>query len=145
MATSTVLPNDQLLTQKWTTATQPKAQEQPYLLPLSTSILDDYFFVHREVLVWKFLAASCKQDKGVVQCPVKQRSQFTTLDPSQHASSPIFAQYLGREKINFKGSDREFNKIEFKNDAETWFLWLDDQFKLARISIEGDRTEVIRD
>lgn len=144
-ATSNVIPNDQLLTQKWATATQPKGQEQPYLLPLSTSILDDYFFVHREVLVWKFLAASCKQEKGVVQCPVKQRAQFTTLDPSQHASSPIFAQYLGREKINFKGSDRELNKIEFKNDAETWLIWLDDQFKVVRIWIDGDRTEVVRD
>jgi len=144
-ATSAILPNDQLLMQKWTTATQPKEQEQPYLLPLSTNILDDYFFVHREVLVWKFLAASCKQEKGVVQCPVKQRAQFVTLDPSQHASSPIFAQYLGREKISFKGSEREFNKIELKSDSETWLLWLDDQFKLVRIWIESAQTEVLRD
>ncbi len=52
-AQSVVIPNDQLLTQKWSAGPQEKEQEQPYLLPTATSILDDYFFVHREVLAWK--------------------------------------------------------------------------------------------
>ncbi|MGB9236780.1 MAG: hypothetical protein WCC04_20415 [Terriglobales bacterium] len=144
-ASSVVLPNDQFLTQKWNSESQGKEREQPYLLPPSTSILDDYFFVHREILVWKFLAATCKQEKGEVQCPLKQRSQFGTLDPRQHASAPMTAEYVGREKIAFKGAQREFNKIELKSDAGLWQLWLDDQFKLVRIWIEGDNTEVIRD
>ena len=54
---SVVLPNDDFLTQKWRPGPQEKEHEQPYLLPLSTTILDDYFFVHREVLAWRFLAA----------------------------------------------------------------------------------------
>jgi hypothetical protein len=144
-ASSVVVPNDQFLNQKWNSGPQSKDHEQPYLLPPSTSILDDYFFVHREILVWKFLAASCKQEKGQVQCPLKQRAQFGTLDPRQHASAPLAAEYLGREKITFKGSEREFNKVEFKNDAGVWQLWLDDQFKLERILIPSDNTEVIRD
>lgn len=144
-ADSTVLPNDQFINQKWSSGPQGKSQEQPYLLPPSTSILDDYFFVHREILVWKFLAASCKQDKGQVQCPIKQRAQFGTMDPRQHSSAPLTAEYLGREKINFKGNPQEFNKIELKNDAGIWQLWLDDQFKLMRIWVEEDNTEVIRD
>jgi len=144
-ASSSVVPNDQFLNQKWSEGPQSKEHEQPYLLPLSTTILDDYFFVHREVLVWKFLAASCKQDKGVVQCPVKQRAQFPTLDPRQHASAPLAAEYLGREKVNYKGSEREFNKVELRNESGPWQLWLDDQFKLVRIWIAGDNTEVLRD
>jgi hypothetical protein len=144
-ASSVVLPNDQFLNQKWRTGPQAKEQEQPYLLPASTSILDDYFFVHREILVWKFLAASCKQEKGEVQCPLKQRAQFGTLDPRQHSSAPLSAEFLGREKINLKGTQQEFNKIELKTEAGAWLLWLDDRFKLVRIWIEGDNTEVIRD
>jgi hypothetical protein len=38
-------------------------------------------------------------------------------------------------------------KLEFKTDAGTWQLWLDehDQFKLMRISILGENTAVERD
>jgi hypothetical protein len=144
-AQSVVLPNNEFINQRWSSGPKAKESEQPYLLPPSTSILDDYFFVHREILVWKFLAVTCKQESGQVKCPVKQRTQFGTLDPRQHASSPMSAEYLGRETITFKGSPREFNKVELKNDAGIWQLWVDDQFKVMRIWIEGDNTEVIRD
>ena len=144
-ATFSVIPNDQFLTQKWSMGPEDKEQEQPYLLSASTNVLDDYFFVHREVLVWKFLAAACKQDKGQVQCPVKQRAKFPTMNPHQHSSAPATIEYLGREKLALKGSEREFNKLELKADSGTWLLWLDDDFKLQRILIEDEKTEVIRD
>lgn len=144
-AQSVIIPNNEFLNQKWSSGPQEKEHEQPYLLSASTSILDDYFFIHREVLVWKFLAATCKQEKGQVQCPIKQRAQFGTLDPRQHSSAPLSAEYLGREKINYKGSLQDFNKVEFKTEVGNWQLWLDDAFKVMRIVIEGDNTEVIRD
>lgn len=143
---SVVVPNDQFLNQKWSSGPQDKEHEQPYLLSPSTSILDDYFFIHREVLVWKFLAATCsKLATGQMQCPIKQRTQFGTLDPRQHSSAPLTAEYLGREKINFKGNQQEFNKVEYKTEVGNWQLWLDDQFKVMRIVIDTDNTEVIRD
>jgi hypothetical protein len=147
-AESVVVPNDQFLNQKWSSGPQDKPHEQPYLLSPATSILDDYFFIHREVLVWKFMAAICtKLANGQMQCLTKQRTQFGTLDPRQHSSAPMSAEYLGREKINFKGSPQEFSKVELKTDVGSWQLWLDDhdQFKVMRIIIEGDNTEVIRD
>lgn len=142
---SVIIPNNEFLNQKWSSGPGDKDHEQPYLLPHSTSILDDYFFIHREVLVWRFLAMTCKQDKGQVQCPIKQRAQFGTLDPRQHASSPLAAEYLGREKILYKGNQQEFNKVELKTENGSWFLWLDDGFEVMRIFIEGDNTEVVRD
>jgi hypothetical protein len=141
----TILPNDQVLVQKWTTGPQEKEGEHPYLLPPSANILDDYFFVHREVLAWKFLAASCKQVNGQVQCPLKQRAKFPTLNPHQHSSAPATMEFLGREKVMLKGTEQEMNQLELKSDAGTWHLWLDDQFKLMRISVEGENTEVVRD
>jgi hypothetical protein len=141
----TILPNDQVLVQKWTTGPQEKEGEQPYLLPPSTSILDDYFFVHREVLAWRFLATACKQVKGQVQCPIKQRAQFATLNPHQHSSAPATVEFLGREKVMLKGAEQELNKLELKSESGTWHLWLDDQFKLMRISVVGENTEVVRD
>ena len=143
-AESVIVPNDQFLNQRWTAGPQDKPHDQPYLLSPSTVILDDYFFIHRELLVWKFLAATCKQEKQV-QCPIRQRAQFGTMDPHQHSSAPLSAEFLGREKLTFKGSPQEFNKIEFKTEAGSWLLWLDDNFMVMRIVIEGDNTEVIRD
>ena len=37
-----------------------KPAEQPFLMPSTTAILDNNFFVHREVLAWRYLAADCK-------------------------------------------------------------------------------------
>ena len=147
-ATSVVAPNSDFLNQKWRTGPEEKEHEQPYLLPASTTILDDYFFVHRELLAWKFLAAECKQDKGQgTLCPLKQRTQFGTLNPHQHASAPLSAEFLGREKVTLKNGERDLFKIEFKTEAGTWQLWLDDQdhFKVMRMSIVGENTEVERD
>ena len=143
----TIVPNDQFLNQKWTTGPQGKEGEQPYLLAPSTAILDDYFFVHREVLAWRFLAMACKQEKGQIQCPIKQRVKFATLNPHQHSSAPGTMQCLGREKVTLKGTEQELTKLEMTTDSGTWYLWVDDrdQFKLMRISIEGENTEVIRD
>jgi hypothetical protein len=144
-AQSVIIPNNEFLNQKWSAGPGEKEHEQPYLLPHSTNILDDYFFIHREVLVWRFLAATCKQEKGQVQCPIKQRTQFGSLNPRQHASSPLSAEYLGREKITYKGNQQEFNKVELNMESGAWYMWLDDQFKVIRIFIEGDSTEVVRD
>lgn len=143
----TIVPNDQFLMQKWIAGPQEKEGEQPYLLPPSTAILDDYFFVHREVLAWKFLGMACKQEKGQVQCPVKQRVKFATLNPHQHSSAPGTMVALGREKAVLKGTEQELIKLELTTDSGTWYLWVDDhdQFKLMRISIEGENTEVLRD
>ena len=144
-AESVVLPNDDFLTQKWRTGPEEKEHEQPYLLPVSTIILDDYFFIHREVLAWKFLGASCKQDKGQVQCPMKQRAQFGTINPHEHSSAPLSAEFLGREKVSLKNGQQDLLKLELKTEAGTWQLWLDDQFKVMRMSVVGENTEVDRD
>jgi hypothetical protein len=144
-AESEVTPNNEFLMQKWRSGPLGKEQEQPYLLTLSTSILDDYFFIHREVLVWKFLAAACKQEKGQVQCPVKQRTRFATMNPHEHSSAALSAEYLGRETVPLKSGPRDLLKLELRTDAATWQLWLDDQFKVMRISIVGENTEVERD
>jgi hypothetical protein len=144
-AQSLVVPTDQFLTQKWSTTPDEKPQEKPYLLSPSTSILDDYFFVHREVLAWKYLAATCKTEKGQVQCPLKQRAQFGTLNPHQYASSPASMEFLGREKMTVGKTEQELSKLELKSETGNWTIWLDDQFKVLRISIPSESTDVIRD
>jgi hypothetical protein len=145
-AQSVVVPNDDFLNQKWSAGPGEKEQEQPYLLPPSTSILDDYFFIQRELLAWKFVALTCsKQDKGLVQCPPKQRTQFGTLNPHQRSSAALSVESIGREKVSLKSGLQELNKLELKSEAGTWQLWLDDQWKVMRMLVVGENTEVVRD
>ena len=40
-----------------------KPAEQPFLMPSTTAILDNNFFVHREVLAWRYLGCRL-QDRG---------------------------------------------------------------------------------
>src|ERR1700740_1601203 len=75
-AQATAAPKNDFLMEQTRKSPEDKPEEQPFLLPASTNILDDYFFIHREVLIWRYLATACRQEKGDVQCPASQKTQF---------------------------------------------------------------------
>jgi hypothetical protein len=144
-AQAVIMPNDSLLIERSTQHPQDKEEEHPFLLPTSTSVLDDYFFVHREILVWKYLATGCRQEKGVVSCPQNQQVKFGAINPHQRSSLLVSLAFSGREKVTVHGAEHELNHFLLKSDAGDWSLWLDDQFKLIRILVASDNTEVVRD
>ncbi len=144
-ARAVITPNDNLLIERSTNNPQDKEEEHPFLLPLSTSVLDDYFFIHREILVWKYLATGCRQDKGQVACPKDQQVKFGAINPHQRSSLLVSMAFTGKEKTPVHGVERELNHFLLKSDAGDWSLWLDDQFKLVRILVPSDNTEVVRD
>ena len=143
-AQATVAPANEFLTEHISAGPDDKPVEQPFLLPASTSILDDYFFIQREILIWKYLATACKQEKGPLQCPA-QKTQFGTMNPHQRSSVPLSVEYAGRERVSIRGTERELNKFVLRGDSGDWALWLDDQFKLQRILVASENTEVVRD
>lgn len=142
---ATITPNQDFLIERYSTAPLEKTREQPFMLPTSTSILDDYSFIQREVLAWKYLATSCKQDQGRLACPLKQMVQLGTVNAHSRASSPVSVQYSGREKVLIHGVERELIRLDTKSDVGEWGLWLDDQLKLQRILDPASNTEVVRD
>lgn len=144
-ARATVMPSNDFLTERIIKGPKEKPEEQPYMLPASTSILDDYFFSHREILVWRFLATACKQENGQLKCPANQRTLFGALNPQQRAAMQIGLEFTGRDKAKIRGNEQEYNRFILKSDGGDWVMWVDDQFKLQRILIASDNTEVIRD
>lgn len=143
-SSASVVPSQDFLTERFRKSPQDKPQEHPFLLPASTSILDDYFFVQREVLAWKYFATSCKQEKGL-SCQLKQPTQFGTLNAHSRASALVTLQYSGREKVQIHGAEKELIRLDLKSDTGDWALWLDDQLKLQRMANATDNTEVVRD
>ena len=140
---ATVLPNDAFLIETYTSASDNKPRDQNFLLPASTSILDDYFFIQREVLAWKYLASACKKVSGNLNCP-HQKVQFGALNPHARSSMSVTVEFSGREKLEVRGAQKELSKFVLSSEAGDWMFWLDDQLKIVKLQNDTG-TQVIRD
>ncbi len=141
-----VLPNNEFLMEKITASVGAKTAEQPFLMPSSSAILDNNFFIQREVLAWRYLAANCHPEGGNLQCK-KDPAEFGALVPQDRTSIRVHIEVVGKEKVSFHGTERELIRLKLMGENFEWALWLDehDQFKLMRVAIPADDTEVIRD
>lgn len=142
----TVLPNNEFLLEKITPPSSSKTAEQPFLMPNTTAILDNNFFVHREVLIWRYLAGSCKPQGGSMKCQ-QDPGDFGVLIPQDRTSMHVRVELIGKEKVSVHGTDRDLMRLNLKGENFDWALWVDeqDQFKLIKVAIPADSTEVIRD
>ncbi len=141
---TTLEPQDEFLIQRTKTADN-KTFEQPYLMPHTTMVLDDFFFSHREILVWKYLATGCRPKPGETGC-LMPKAQFGIVVPRQRTSSMVTVEYVGREPITIKGEQRGMDRINMTSDLMgNWSMWFDDDHKLMKIFISPDNTEVVRE
>ena len=141
-----VLPNNDFLIEKISTAPNGKPAERPFLMPSTSMILDNNFFVHREVLVWRYLAADCKYEGGNWKCG-QGPAEFGVLVPQDSNSVRVRLELIGKEKVSVRGAERELLRLNLTGENFEWNLWVDaqDQFKLIRVAIPADDTEVVRD
>ena len=141
-----LVPNEQFLTERITLNPGEKPAEQPFLLPASTVVLDNNFFVHRELLAWRYLAQNCKAEAGQMKC-VSGPISFGVVVPEGRTSMRVSLEPSGNDKVQIRGSDRQLPKFALKFEGGEWALWLDDQdhFKIVKIAIPAEKTEVIRD
>lgn len=143
-ATTLVEPSEQFLIEKLTLPGSEKPIELAFILPASTVIVDDYFFSHRQVLLWRYLAASCNTASGEKQCKL-EKAQFGIFVPRQQAPGMVTLEYKGREKVSIRGADVELDRFDLQNEDVKWSLWMDSAYKLQRIVIPSENTEVVRD
>ncbi len=137
-----VEPVEQFLVEHITPTPPDKPMEQPFVIPTSTMVLDDYFFSQREILAWRYLAQACSD--GLKNCR-PGKLQFGVLVPQQRSPLIVTMEYVGPEKVRIRGTERELNRINLKSDESEWALYLDRNLKLMRIVIPADKTEVVRD
>jgi len=142
----TVLPNNEFLIEKITSPSSSKPAEQPFLMPNTSVILDNNFFIHREVLIWRYLATNCKPENGSMKCK-QEPGEFGVLVPQDRTSVRVRLELVGEEKVTIHGTERNLLRLNLKSDEFEWALWVDDrdQFKLMRVAIPADNTEVVRD
>jgi hypothetical protein len=141
----TVFPENDFLKERILTTAGSKPIEQPFLLPSTSPILDNNFFIQREILAWKYLAiAPCNDQNGKRHC---ETTDFGTLVPQARSSISVRMELVGKEKVTIRGTERELLRLNLHGEGFDWNLWLDehDQFKLVKVAIPADNTEVIRD
>jgi hypothetical protein len=138
---ATVEPKDQFLTMR--IVTDGKTVEQPFFLTSDAFILDDYFFSTREVLLWRYLASSCKPRPGGDGCDLT-RTRFAVLVPRRHTSAEVFIEFKGYDDTPLNGRPQHLRHFVMQTDGPEWHLWLDSDHKLLRISIPETHTEVLR-
>jgi hypothetical protein len=141
-----VAPNNEFLTEKIIPTAGAKAAEQAFLMPNTSMILDNNFFIQREVLAWRYLAANCHPESGNLQCQ-KGPVEFGALVPQDRTSIRVRMELVGKEKLPVRGVERELMRLRLIGENFEWALWVDehDQFKLMRVAIPADDTEVVRD
>ena len=141
-----VAPSNDFLMERITASGTGKPAEQPFLMPRTTAILDNNFFVHREVLAWRYLAADCSPEGGNLKCQ-QGPSPFGVIVPQDHISISVRMELVGKEKITIRGAEHELLRLNLSGEDFQWALWVDDhdQFKLIRVAIPADNTEVVRD
>lgn len=144
-AEMTIDPDAQFLMAHITATGQPKPVEQPFILPSTTAIMEDYFFSHRELLAWRYLGAGCSQkNPGQTECKLT-KSEFGVLIPRQRSAVLVTLEYVGKEKVSIRGQEVELDRFNLQGDGIDWAMWLDSAHKLQRVLIASDATEVVRD
>jgi hypothetical protein len=137
----TVDPGDQVLTMH--SDAGGKTKSQYFFLRPSAFILDDYVFATREVLLWRYLASSCKPLSSGEGCELI-RARFPVLIPRRNTSGQVFIQFKGYDDTPLNGRPHHLRHFLMQTDGPDWNLWLDEKYKLLRISIPGASIEVLR-
>jgi hypothetical protein len=137
-----VVPKDEFLSETINTGPNQKAFTLPHLMPHSTPILDDNFFLHREILLWRYLAAGCTSKPEGLTCSTAPQ-QFGVLIPVQHASETVTVDFKGREKLPVKGKEVDCSVFRMRTENGEWTIYMNNEQKVVRIAAAG--VEVLRD
>jgi hypothetical protein len=139
-----VEPKDEFLVEHVTLTETQKSAEQPFVLPVSTMVMDDGFFSQRELLLWRYLATQCHIKTGENGCPLPPQ-QYGVIVPRQQTSVQITVQFKGSQKVKIKGVDMDLQRFELLGEGDVWSVWIDAGYKIQKISIASESTEVYRD
>lgn len=143
-ADAVVTPNEPFLLEKMISSPDARPIQQPFLVPPTTVILDNNFFAQRELLAWRYMAGGCTAAHGEMQCKLPP-AKFGVLVPQGLNTATVTMESVGWQKVSIRGAERELIRLDLKTDSGDWAMWLDRNYKVIRILVAGENTEVVRD
>lgn len=129
------------------------SKDTVHALSPGTSIMDENFFSHMEVLTWKYMALGCQTNaQGTATCNWRPL-RMPVFIPHQQQAVMAELSYKGTEKARLNGKEGEyriFNLVlqdpsDFKPEGPNCLLWFNAENRLVRVLIASDNTEVLRD
>ena len=120
-----------------------KSSDHSFFLTPESFVLDDYVFSIREVLLWRYLASSCKQRETGDGCDLV-RARFPILVPRRDTSGEVYVEFKGYDDTPLNGRPQHLRHFVIQTNGPDWHLWLDDKYKLLRISVPDSNIEVLR-
>lgn len=124
---------------------------QSYVLTASTVVLDNNFFILRELLIWRYLREFCQPEAGHMACPAKEApiSHLPAVVPLHHYSMQVAIRLEGPEKVALGASpalhEVELLRFAVEDDTGQWLLWVDSQYRLQRLMHAGETIEILRE
>ncbi|MDR3764581.1 MAG: hypothetical protein P4M01_10835 [Acidobacteriota bacterium] len=143
-STSSVELGDQVLILHSSNEDGKAIKDQQFFLTPATFILDDYFFSTREVLLWRYLASSCRPASGGMNTCNLARQRVPILVPRQRLSAQVFIEFKGYEDMPLNGHPEHLRHFVIETDGPEWHLWMNEEQKVLRISIPSANTEILR-
>lgn len=143
-AVISVEPKDEFLNEIVNGGPNQKTYSVPHLVPHSTPIVDDNFFLHREILMWRYLASDCTTKPEGLQCSTTPQ-QFGILVPAQHTSDTVTIGFKEKADISLNGKQVSCMTFNMQTDSGDWLIYMDPHTKLVRIVSAGAGLEVVRD
>ncbi len=140
---TTVEPAGEFVIERIVPDAPEKPVEVPLLVSISSSVLDDYFFSQREVLIWRYMAQNCGATIHS-ECSMP-KVPFGVLVPRQRTTASASVEYRGKEKVVVKGSETTLDRFNLNVEGDEWAVYLDENFKMLKIVIPAEKTEVVRD
>jgi len=104
-----------------------------------TNIVDDNFYSHVQVLIWRYMAMSCD---AKMQCRFAEQN-FPVFVPHEDMAQVFRLSYAGDEAVLIKKSMMKANKFKLKTEAGDMTVWMDG-VKMVKLVMPGSDVEVIR-
>jgi hypothetical protein len=125
-----------------------RQQALPHMLPRATPVMDDNFFSHREVLLWRYMASQCGKknaaDSGVT-CSFEKQT-YGVLVPNQHEGSTVTIEYVGQAATTVNAQPRIADEFAMVVDEMPWKIFIDPKsMKVMRMEIPSQGTVITRD
>jgi hypothetical protein len=115
-------------------------KETPHPLDLSTiNIIDTNFYSHLEVLMWRYLAMSCKSDNS---CQFASH-KFPVFVPYQEMSQIFTVSYTGTDSLKTVSGPVATNRFRVQTENGDIDVWMEG-VKMMKLQLPGS-VEVIRE
>jgi hypothetical protein len=104
----------------------------------TTSIVDDNFYSHVQVLLWRYMAGSCQGG----QCRYAEQ-KLPVFVPHQDMAQMFTISYGGEEAVLIKKSMLKASKFKVQTEAGDMTVWMEG-IKMMKLTLPGD-VEVVRE